>query len=97
MEKQSLPVTNPQELTEAMVRCRAAQKKFAEYTQEQVDRIFLAAATAANQMRIPLAKLAVEVGLVVGITAAITPMGSAMRWVPKAVSSSRMPQDLASL
>ena len=60
MEKQSLPVTNPQELTEAMVRCRAAQKKFAEYTQEQVDRIFLAAATAANQMRIPLAKLAAE-------------------------------------
>ena len=39
MEKQYLPVTNPQELTEAMVRCRAAQKKFAEYTQEQVDRI----------------------------------------------------------
>lgn len=60
MEKQYLPVTNTQELTEAMVRCRAAQKKFAEYTQEQVDRIFLAAATAANQMRIPLAKLAVE-------------------------------------
>ena len=60
MEKQYLPVTNPRELTEAMARCRAAQKKFAEYTQEQVDRIFLAAATAANQMRIPLAKLAVE-------------------------------------
>lgn len=60
MEKQSLPVTNPRELTEAMARCRAAQKKFAEYTQEQVDRIFLAAATAANQMRIPLAKLAAE-------------------------------------
>ena len=35
MEKQYLPVTNPQELTEAMVRCRAAQKKFAEYTQEE--------------------------------------------------------------
>ena len=60
MEKQSLPVTNPRELTGAMARSRAAQKKFAEYTQEQVDRIFLAAATAANQMRIPLAKLAVE-------------------------------------
>ena len=56
MEKQSLPVTNPQELTEAMVRCRAAQKKFAEYTQEQVDRIFLAAATAANQMRIQIGR-----------------------------------------
>ncbi len=30
------------------------------YTQEQVDKIFLAAATAANKARIPLAKLAVE-------------------------------------
>lgn len=60
MEKQYLPVTTTQELTEAMARCQAAQKKFAEYTQEQVDRIFLAAATAANQMRISLAKLAVE-------------------------------------
>ena len=39
---------------------RAAQQRFATYTQEQVDRIFLAAAIAANQQRIPLAKLAVE-------------------------------------
>ncbi len=39
---------------------REAQKKFATYTQEQVDKIFLAAATAANKERIPLAKLAVE-------------------------------------
>ena len=60
METQYAPVTNEQELTDAFSRCRAAQKKFAEYTQEQVDKIFLAAATAANQMRIPLAKLAVE-------------------------------------
>ena len=60
MEKQYAPVTTPQELTDALSRCRAAQKKYAEYTQEQVDKIFLAAATAANQLRIPLAKLAVE-------------------------------------
>ena len=60
MEKQYAPVTNSQELTDALSRCRAAQKKYAEYTQEQVDKIFLAAATAANQLRIPLAKLAVE-------------------------------------
>ena len=60
MEKQYAPVTNPQELTDALSRCRAAQEKYAEYTQEQVDKIFLAAATAANQLRIPLAKLAVE-------------------------------------
>ena len=60
MEKQYAPVTNPQELTDALSRCRAAQKKYAEYTQEQVDKIFLAAATAANQLRVPLAKLAVE-------------------------------------
>ncbi|MDO4493667.1 MAG: bifunctional acetaldehyde-CoA/alcohol dehydrogenase [Clostridia bacterium] len=60
MEKQYTPVTDARELTEALDRCRAAQKKFASYTQEQVDKIFFAAATAANQMRIPLAKLAVE-------------------------------------
>ena len=39
---------------------REAQKKFATYTQEQVDKIFFAAAVAANKARIPLAKLAVE-------------------------------------
>lgn len=39
---------------------REAQRVFATYTQEQVDKIFLAAATAANKQRIPLAKMAVE-------------------------------------
>ena len=39
---------------------RTAQKEFATFTQEQVDKIFLAAATAANQKRIPLAKMAVK-------------------------------------
>lgn len=39
---------------------RAAQRKFASYSQEQVDKIFKAAAIAANKMRLPLAKLAVE-------------------------------------
>ena len=47
-------------LEEALVRVRAAQKKFATYTQEQVDKIFLAAASAANRARISLAKMAVE-------------------------------------
>ena len=54
------PVTNTEELTATMNRCRAAQAVFATYTQEQVDRIFLAAATAANKARIPLAKMAVQ-------------------------------------
>ena len=53
-------VTNPTELTVAMERCRKAQQQFATYTQEQVDHIFLAAATAANKARIRLAKLAVQ-------------------------------------
>jgi acetaldehyde dehydrogenase/alcohol dehydrogenase len=53
-------VTNTEELTAALARCRQAQATFATYTQEQVDRIFLAAATAANKARIPLAKMAVE-------------------------------------
>jgi len=47
-------------LEEAIVRVREAQKVFATYTQEQVDKIFLAAASAANKARIPLAKMAVE-------------------------------------
>lgn len=47
-------------LEKRLAQVREAQKKFATYTQEQVDKIFLAAATAANQARIPLAKMAVE-------------------------------------
>ncbi len=39
---------------------REAQRKFAEFTQEQVDKIFYEAAMAANKQRIPLAKMAVE-------------------------------------
>ena len=43
---------------------REAQKVFATYTQEQVDKIFFEAAMAANMMRIPLAKQAVaETGM----------------------------------
>lgn len=60
MEKVYAQVIDTNDLTDALTRCRAAQRRFAEYTQEQVDRIFLAAASAANRMRIPLAKLAVE-------------------------------------
>lgn len=41
-------------------RLRNVQTVFAGYTQEQVDKIFLAAATAADKARIPLAKMAVE-------------------------------------
>ncbi len=47
-------------LDAAMVRMRAAQQRFATYTQEQVDAIFKAAALAANHQRIPLAKLTVQ-------------------------------------
>ena len=55
-----IPVTNAEELTTAISRIRAAQREFATYSQEQVDRIFLAAASAANRQRIPLAKMAVQ-------------------------------------
>ena len=47
-------------LNDALNRIRKAQKEFSTYTQEQVDKIFLAAASAADKARIPLAKLAVE-------------------------------------
>ena len=60
MTKTYAPVTTSEELTAALARTREAQEKFSTYTQEQVDAIFLAAATAANKARIKLAKLAVE-------------------------------------
>ena len=53
-------VNDEQTLLDKLAEVRAAQAKFATYTQEQVDKIFFAAAMAANKARIPLAKLAVE-------------------------------------
>ncbi len=47
-------------LEKTLARVRKAQKKFSGFTQEQVDKIFKAAAIAANMARIPLAKMAVE-------------------------------------
>ncbi len=61
MEKKTYEIIdNVEKLEEAISRVREAQKIFATYTQEQVDKIFLAAASAANKARIPLAKMAVE-------------------------------------
>lgn len=53
-------VESVEKLEKAIERVRKAQKVFSSYTQEQVDRIFRAAALAVNKERIPLAKLAVE-------------------------------------
>ena len=53
-------VDNADALTAKMQTMREAQKIFATYTQKQVDKIFFEAAMAANKMRIPLAKQAVE-------------------------------------
>ncbi len=61
MENQKYPITDSPETLEALLaRTRAAEEIYAHYTQEQVDAIFKAAAIAANQARLPLAKLAVE-------------------------------------
>ncbi len=53
-------VCDEESLEKMLAKVRAAQEKFATYTQEQVDEIFYRAALAANKMRIPLAKMAVE-------------------------------------
>ena len=55
-----LVVDSVEKLEEAIARTREAQRMFSTYTQSQVDKIFLAAASAANKARIPLAKMAVE-------------------------------------
>ena len=49
-----------EQLEELISRVRKAQKIFETYSQEQVDAIFKAAATAANKARISLARMAVE-------------------------------------
>ena len=54
------PIDSVEALQERMAIMRKAQREFAKFTQEQVDRIFFEAAMAANKARIPLAKMAVE-------------------------------------
>ena len=53
-------VENVEGLEEQLRKTREAQAAYAKYSQEEVDKIFLAAATAANKQRISLAKMAVE-------------------------------------
>ncbi|MBQ9739835.1 MAG: aldehyde dehydrogenase family protein, partial [Kiritimatiellae bacterium] len=65
---EAVPAATPddgiKELEALIARVRSAQRKFASYSQEQVDAIFKAAALAANAQRIPLAKMAVaETGM----------------------------------
>ena len=60
MNREKLTVDSVESLERALQDVRKAQQQYATYTQEQVDAIFKAAAIAANQARIPLAKLAVE-------------------------------------
>ncbi|MCH5162274.1 MAG: bifunctional acetaldehyde-CoA/alcohol dehydrogenase [Clostridiales bacterium] len=55
-----LIVNDEQSLAEMLSRIRAAQAKFATYSQEQVDRIFLAASLAADKARLALAEMAVR-------------------------------------
>lgn len=64
-EKTVFPcIDNVDALLAKMATMRKAQQIFATYTQEQVDKIFFAAALAANKSRIPLAKMAVaETGM----------------------------------
>ena len=60
MTKENGIVQDTESFKEMFKRVKEAELKFAKFSQEQVDKIFLAAAQAANQARISLAKLAVE-------------------------------------
>ena len=61
-EKDTAPniVDTVEKLNALIARVKKAQTEYANYSQEQVDKIFKAAATAANKVRIPLARMAVE-------------------------------------
>lgn len=58
--KEQINVHDEASLNELLKTVKNAQREFADFTQEQVDKIFYAAALAANNARIPLAKMAVE-------------------------------------
>ena len=60
MNNEQEKVDSIEALQKTIEKVRKAQQEFAKYTQEQVDKIFQAAAIAANQNRIFLAKMAVE-------------------------------------
>jgi acetaldehyde dehydrogenase / alcohol dehydrogenase len=55
-----MKVTNVEELRQRIEQIKEAQRRFASFSQEQVDEIFRQAAIAANNARIKLAKMAVE-------------------------------------
>ncbi|HIW20915.1 MAG TPA: bifunctional acetaldehyde-CoA/alcohol dehydrogenase [Candidatus Dorea intestinavium] len=58
--KKDMIVNSIETLQKRMGEMREAQKKFSKFNQAEVDQIFFAAAMAANKMRIPLAKAAIE-------------------------------------
>ena len=60
MDERFPVINNVETLTSAFERVRSAQKQYAAFTQEQVDKIFCAAATAAARKRIPLALMAAK-------------------------------------
>ncbi|MBE7033564.1 MAG: bifunctional acetaldehyde-CoA/alcohol dehydrogenase [Ruminococcaceae bacterium] len=60
MSKERNIIDSVESLEQEIEKVRQVQKEFATFSQEQVDKIFLAAASAANKERIPLAKMAVE-------------------------------------
>ena len=60
MNKEEMIINSVESLEQVIEKVRNAQKIFSKYSQEEVDKIFQAAAIAANRARIPLAKMAVE-------------------------------------
>ena len=60
MEEKHEIVDSVEMLEKTIKQVKKAQREFAKFSQEQVDKIFQAAAIAANKSRIPLAKMAVQ-------------------------------------
>ncbi len=60
MNLEQSKVDSVEKLQKVLEKVKNAQKEYAKFSQEQVDKIFQKAAIKANEMRIPLAKMAVE-------------------------------------
>ena len=90
-EKEQAALVAKQEVDELAKKAKVALDEFEKLNQTQVDRIVAKASIAALNKHLVLAKMAVDVGFVTGVTPATMPTGSAISSIPRTSSSLIMP------
>lgn len=85
-----MTVTHVTELDELVAKVKKAQREFANFSQEQVDKIFRAAALTAADARIPLANL----GLSATGDRTVTKIEKLLAWLEKLKSELGIPTSI---